>query len=194
MKCPNCGAENPEGVKFCGECGKSLQEGLVCTQCGHTNPPGVKFCHECGSQLTGPVSKEPPVTSKPSTVEPTSFVNDRYQVKKKLGEGGKKKVYLVHDNVLDRDAAFALIKTENLDKDGRKRVTREARAMGKLGDNPHIVSIFDMGEINGQPYIVIPVMGGGDVEGLIEKAPQTTPRPDHLYRQGCLPGTGIRSL
>ena len=171
MKCPNCGAENPEGVKFCGECGKSLQEGLVCTQCGHTNPPGVKFCHECGSQLTGPVSKEPPVTSKPSTVEPTSFVNSRYQVIRKLGEGGKKKVYLVHDNVLDRDAAFALIKTENLDEDGRKRVTREARAMGKLGDNPHIVSIFDMGEINGQPYIVIPVMGGGDVEGLIEKAP-----------------------
>ncbi|MBN2075345.1 MAG: protein kinase [Dehalococcoidales bacterium] len=171
MKCPHCQADNPEGVKYCGECGKSLQDELVCPQCGHPNPIGIKFCHECGCQLTEPVSHEPPATSQPSTAEPTSFVNDRYKVKKKLGEGGKKKVYLVHDKVLDRDVAFALIKTENLDQDARKRVTREAQAMGKLGDNPHIVSIFDMGEINDQPYIVIPLMGGGDVEGLIEKAP-----------------------
>jgi serine/threonine protein kinase/tetratricopeptide (TPR) repeat protein len=171
MKCPHCQADNPEGVKFCGECGKSLQDELVCPQCGHANPSGVKFCHECGCRLTEPVSQEPPAAAKTATAEPTSFVNDRYKVKKKLGEGGKKKVYLVHDKVLDRDVAFALIKTENLDQDARKRVTREAQAMGKLGDNPHIVSIFDMGELNDQPYIVIPLMGGGDVEGLIEKAP-----------------------
>ncbi len=88
-----------------------------------------------------------------------------------LGEGGKKRVYLAHDNVLDRDVVFALIKTEKLDPDGHKRVTREAQAMGKLGDHPNIVSIFDMGENEGQPYIVLPLMSGGDVEGLIEKAP-----------------------
>jgi tetratricopeptide (TPR) repeat protein len=101
---------------------------------------------------------------------PTSFVNGRYQVKKFLGEGGKKKVYLVHDTLIDRDVAFALIKTEKLDNTTRTRVTREARAMGRLGDHPNIITIHDMGEHEGQPYIVIPVMPGGDVEGLIEKA------------------------
>ncbi len=74
--------------------------------------------------------------------------------------------------MLDRDVAFALIKTENLDEDARKRVTREAQAMGKLGDHPNIVTIHDMGEHEGQPYIVLPLMSGGDVEGLIEKAPE----------------------
>jgi len=103
---------------------------------------------------------------------PTSFVNGRYQVKKFLGEGGKKKVYLVHDTLLDRDVAFALIKTEKLDDATRTRVTREARAMGRLGDHPNVVAIYDMGDHEGQPYIVIPVMPGGDVEGLIEKAPE----------------------
>jgi tetratricopeptide (TPR) repeat protein len=103
---------------------------------------------------------------------PTSFANGRYQVKKFLGEGGKKKVYLVHDSLLDRDVAFALIKTEKLDDATRLRVTREAQAMGKLGDHPNIVGIYDMGEEKGQPYIVIPLMPGGDVEGLIEKAPE----------------------
>jgi tetratricopeptide (TPR) repeat protein len=103
---------------------------------------------------------------------PTSFANGRYQVKKFLGEGGKKKVYLVHDTLLDRDVAFALIKTEKLDDATRTRVTREARAMGRLGDHPNIVTIHDMGDHEGQPYIVIPVMPGGDVESLIEKAPE----------------------
>jgi len=68
--------------------------------------------------------------------------------------------------------AFALIKTEQLDDAGRTRVTREARAMGRLGDHPNIVTIHDIGEHEGQPYIVIPVMPGGDVGGLIEKAPE----------------------
>jgi len=36
-----------------------------------------------------------------------------------LGEGGKKRVYLTHNTVLDRDAAFALIKTERLDAEAR---------------------------------------------------------------------------
>jgi tetratricopeptide (TPR) repeat protein len=103
---------------------------------------------------------------------PTSFVNGRYQVKKFLGEGGKKKVYLAHDTVLDRDVAFALIKTEKLDAANRTRITREAQAMGRLGDHPNIVSIFEMGDEKGQPYIVIPFMPGGDVESLIEKAPE----------------------
>jgi tetratricopeptide (TPR) repeat protein len=103
---------------------------------------------------------------------PTSFAGGRYHVKKFLGEGGKKKVYLAHDTLLDRDVAFALIKTEKLDDASRTRVSREARAMGRLGDHPNIVAIYDMGDHEGQPYIVLPVMPGGDVESLIEKAPE----------------------
>src|SRR5207249_2110711 len=105
-----------------------------------------------------------------STEQPTSFANGRYEVKKFLGEGGKKQVYLAHDSLLDRDVAFALIKTEGLDDPGRQRVQREAQAMGRLGAHPHIVSVFDLGDEAGQPYIVTELMGGGDVEGLIEQA------------------------
>ena len=93
-------------------------------------------------------------------------------MKQLLGEGGKKKVYLVHDSTLDRDVAFALIKTEKLDDESRTRITREAQAMGRLGDHPNIVTVYDFGDHEGQPYIVLPVMSGGDVEGLIEKAPE----------------------
>jgi len=93
-------------------------------------------------------------------------------VKRFLGEGGKKKVYLVHDKVLDRDVAFALIKTEKLDDATRLRFGREAQVMGRLGDHANIMAIHDMGEEKGQPYIVLPLMPGGDVESLIERAPE----------------------
>jgi len=88
----------------------------------------------------------------PAAPEPSSFANGRYTVKRFLGEGGKKKVYLAHDASLDRDVAFALIKTEGLDpstSSGQaaiERIKREAQAMGRLGTHPNIVPIFDIGE------------------------------------------------
>ena len=115
-------------------------------------------------------SAPPVLNSVPAdapAAQPTSFANGRYTVTKFLGEGGKKKVYLARDSLLDRDVAFALIKTEGLDEASRVRVQREAQAMGRLGAHPHIVTVFDIGEENGQPYLVLPVLAGGDVEGVI---------------------------
>jgi len=120
----------------------------------------------------GNESKSPPLVSSASSrsVVPTSFGGGRYVVKRFLGEGGKKKVYLAHDTKLDRDIAFALIKTEGLDAAGRTRITHEAMAMGRLGGHPHIVTVLDIGDEGDQPYLVAELMGGGDVEGLIENA------------------------
>ena len=109
MKCPKCQAENREGVKFCEECGAKMES--VCPNCGASIPPDKKFCGECGHSLV----EEAPQPAKPPSPEPTPFVGGRYQVKKFLGEGGKKRVYLAHETKLDRDVAFALLKTEHLD-------------------------------------------------------------------------------
>ncbi|HEY98373.1 MAG TPA: zinc-ribbon domain-containing protein, partial [Dehalococcoidia bacterium] len=117
MKCPNCQDENREGVKFCEHCGAVIE--LVCPSCGAHVPPDRRFCGECGHVLVEgkkSTAKSQPKPKKPSTIQPTSFADGRYQVEKFLGEGGKKKVYLAHDTLLDRDVAFALIKTENLDE------------------------------------------------------------------------------
>ena len=116
------------------------------------------------------VASPSPFAVVPPSEQPTSFANGRYEVKRFLGEGGKKRVYLAQDTLLDREVAFALIKTEGLDEVSRTRITREAQAMGRLGSHPHIVTVFDLGGHEGQPYMVTELMVGGDVEGVIEDA------------------------
>ena len=173
MGCPSCGQENPEGVRFCGECGASLQAAVTCPHCGTSNPQSVKFCHECGQRLAGAAPSTP--TPTPSPAIPASFASGRYQVRRFLGEGGKKRVYLAHDTRLDSDVAIALIKTEGLEKEGLTRIRREAQAMGRLRDHPHIVTVLDIGDEAGQPYIVQEHMEGGSLEEWLQGAEDQRP-------------------
>src|SRR5215471_17799556 len=61
MRCPSCGFANPEGLKFCNECGTALKR--RCVQCGFENAPQAKFCGECGTTL-GAAETPPPAKSR----------------------------------------------------------------------------------------------------------------------------------
>jgi class 3 adenylate cyclase/tetratricopeptide (TPR) repeat protein len=54
MRCPECGHENPEEARFCGECASALAGSVECARCGALNPAGQKFCNACGSTLGEP--------------------------------------------------------------------------------------------------------------------------------------------
>jgi class 3 adenylate cyclase len=49
MRCLSCGAENPEGLKFCNECAAPFKR--RCAKCGFDNVPTAKFCGECAAPL-----------------------------------------------------------------------------------------------------------------------------------------------
>ena len=136
---------------------------------------GMTSPHEIVEQSTDSDARPAREADPGSDDTPTSFASDRYQVSKFLGEGGKKRVYQAHDTLLDREVAFALIKTEGFDQTSKERISREAQAMGRLGVHPNIVAVLDLGqEDDGSPYMVTELMGGGDVEALLEI---TTPEP-----------------
>ncbi|HEU4759168.1 MAG TPA: protein kinase, partial [Dehalococcoidia bacterium] len=168
MKCRACQRDNDDDAAFCSGCGGRLC--LVCPSCNRPSPLDAAFCSSCGAQLAGGDADTRIATPPPSPALPSAFANGRYEVKRFLGEGGRKRVYLAHDIKLDRDVAFAMIKTEGLDADGLTRVRREAQAMGRLGDHPHIVTVFDIGDESGEPYIVSQYMAGGDLAGVLDKA------------------------
>jgi eukaryotic-like serine/threonine-protein kinase len=188
MKCPACAHENFDDASFCGGCGSSLSHNELCPFCGRLGKPGERFCQGCGtSRALGPPDR-PSTSAKPderagaTATLPSSFGAGRYNVRSFLGEGAKKRVFLAHDTKLDRDVAFALIKTDGLDADGLVRVRREAQAMGRLGDHSHIVTVFDAGDEGGAPYIVAQHMAGGSVEDLLATAEQHRLPPEQAMR------------
>jgi len=94
-----------------------------------------------------------------------SFGDGRYQVRRRLGEGGKGIVFLAQDTVLDRGVAIKVIKGEGLDEEGLQRVQREMRTMARLS-HPNIVAIYDVGQEENQHYLVLEYVEGGDLEEL----------------------------
>src|SRR5512133_2408752 len=72
--CADCGAENPTGQKFCGDCGKPLA--AICSSCGSTNSPGQRFCGECGLPLESSATSAPaPPAEVPQAVAERRFVS-----------------------------------------------------------------------------------------------------------------------
>src|SRR6266542_1509400 len=59
MQCTSCGFANPQGLKFCEQCGIQLLR--VCPRCGQPVRPTAKFCGDCGTTLEG---KPVPATSR----------------------------------------------------------------------------------------------------------------------------------
>ena len=72
MQCPECAAENREGVRFCEDCGARLD--LKCPSCGAELIPGKRFCGACGATLGG---GEPARAAAPPEERPAAYREER---------------------------------------------------------------------------------------------------------------------
>ena len=169
MLCVSCGQTNPDDAAFCGRCGASVTVLVSCPACDRKNPSDLNFCPGCGMKLGA--HEEAPAAA-PEGLTTTTLAGGRYEVRSFLGEGGRKRVYRAYDVLLEREVAIAVMKTEGLDEAGLSRLRREAQAMAHLGDNPHIVTVHDIGDDNGRPFIVSQHMKGGAVADLLANAPE----------------------
>ncbi len=92
----------------------------------------------------------------------------RYELKHELGRGGMASVYLAHDPHFKRDVAVKLLPRDLLHEASFKsRFTREAQTIAAL-EHPAIVPVYDFGEEDGQPYLVMRHMPGGSLADRIE--------------------------
>ncbi len=96
---------------------------------------------------------------------------DRYIIKDEIGRGGMSIVYRAFDPQFEREVAIKILPKEFLhDPQYRKRFEREAKTMGAL-EHFSIVPLYDLGEIEGQPYLVFRYMQGGTLADLLRKGP-----------------------
>ncbi len=110
----------------------------------------------------------------------------RYRVERRLGHGGMATVYLARDDELRRPVAVKVL-AENLAGDGsfRERFVREARLAARLS-HPNVVQVFDAGESEGRPYIVMEYVPGETLGALLRERGQLYPdEAVGLGRQAC---------
>lgn len=96
-------------------------------------------------------------------------INDRYEILKSIGEGGMANVYLANDTILDRKVAVKVLRGD-LSSDDKfiRRFQREALSVSNLS-HPNIVEVYDVGEEDGNYYIVMEYIEGKTLKQLLKK-------------------------
>src|SRR5215212_5128711 len=102
---------------------------------------------------------------------------DRYRVTRRIASGGMATVYACEDQVLGRLVAVKVLAPAFAqDSDAVARFQREARAVARVSDHPHVVTIYDIGEHEDSAFIVMEYFAGGTVADRM-RAEEPIPRP-----------------
>ncbi|BCU77083.1 protein kinase [Luteolibacter sp. LG18] len=103
-------------------------------------------------------------------------MDERYEIRGKIGQGGIGAVYRAFDQRMNREVAIKRIIPEGNDADHQdeatKQLTKEAGALAAL-QHPHIVTVYDVGADEDGPYVVMEMLTGKSLDELVEKAPLT---------------------
>ncbi len=107
----------------------------------------------------------------------------RYHIVEQLGYGGMATVYKAYDTRLERDVAIKVIRRQAFSPEVvermLKRFEREAKALAKL-NHPNIVSIYDYGEYEESPYLVMPFIPGKTLKHMLTGQPIPWQQAVHL--------------
>ena len=96
-------------------------------------------------------------------------INDRYEIIKTIGEGGMANVYLANDTILERNVAIKVLRGDlSNDEKFIRRFKREALSVSNLS-HPNIVEVYDVGEEEGNYYIVMEYIDGKTLKQQLQK-------------------------
>src|SRR5262245_49881086 len=115
--------------------------------------------------------------TSPSIIAPVTRLADnawlgQYQLIRELGSGGMGIVFEAEDECLHRRVALKVLRTDlPAPNVARERFLREARAMAAI-ESDHVVTIFNVGEASGRPYMAMQLLDGESLESLLERAPR----------------------
>ena len=103
-------------------------------------------------------------------------MEDRYEIRGKIGQGGLGAVYRGYDTRMKREVAIKRISTSggegDIEEESNRQLIKEAGALASL-QHPHIVTVYDVGSDEDGPYVVMELISGKTLDELIEHAPLT---------------------
>lgn len=117
-----------------------------------------------------------------TAAQPGTVIGERYRLVRRLGEGGFGQVWKAHDSALGVAVAIKQVRLDDSLPDETRaellaRAGREARNSARLRDHPHIVTVYDVVEVEDTPWIVMQLVDGHSLaEELEEQGPLTVDR------------------
>jgi serine/threonine protein kinase/tetratricopeptide (TPR) repeat protein len=163
---------------------------VTCPKCHSENPDTLKFCGECGTQLSqGPKPESAPTETFQALFKELttgSTFAGRYQVIEELGHGGMGRVYKVFDTDIKEKIALKLLRPEiALDKETVERFSNEMKLARKIR-HKNICGMFDLGKAEGTTFITMEFVPGEDLKRFIRKSGQlSTGRAVSIAKQVC---------
>jgi len=163
---------------------------MKCSKCYAENPETVKFCGECGTPLPPPKGQIPMVTETFQTpikeLTTGSTFAGRYQIIEELGHGGMGRVYKVFDTDIKEKVALKLLRPEiALDKETVERFSNELKLARKISQR-NVCRMFDLGKAEGTTFITMEFVPGEDLKKLIRKMGQIgASRAVSIAKQVC---------
>jgi serine/threonine-protein kinase len=107
----------------------------------------------------------------------TEILPPRYRGPKRIGRGGMGDIYRATDDTLGRAVAIKVLAPRYAEDEAiRQRFMREALAAARLSGQPNTVTIFDVGEHNEKPFIVMEYLSGGSLDDKITADGPQPPR------------------
>ncbi|MEM9236374.1 MAG: serine/threonine-protein kinase, partial [Verrucomicrobiota bacterium] len=103
-------------------------------------------------------------------------MQDRYEIRGKLGQGGLGAVYKAYDKTLQREVAIKRISTsedEPHNEEATRQMTQETGALAAL-QHPHIVTIYDVGTDDEGPFVVMELLKGKTIDEIVEETAPLT--------------------
>lgn len=117
----------------------------------------------------------------------TEFIGlsiDNYKIIEQIGQGGMATVYRAHQESIGRDVAIKVLDKSLIEKDPSflDRFIREVKVIASL-QHPHILPIYDYGEYENHPFMVISYITGGTLTDLIEQGPMSLAEIFPIFKQ-----------
>ena len=166
VKCSNCSNDNPQNNRFCGVCGAVLaqasQSSLAETVAMAVQPAPTP---RTSSPRTPPSSD----SADEGRFLPGTLLAERYRIIGLLGRGGMGEVYRATDLVLGQQVALKFLPQETAsDPDVLARFHSEVRIARQVS-HPNVCRVYDIGSLDGQPYISMEYVDGENLAGLLRR-------------------------
>ncbi len=108
----------------------------------------------------------------------------KYRIDKKIGQGGFGEVFRGSDLNLKREVAIKILSDVGYEETFKRRFLRESEMMAKLM-HPNIVTVFDFGEFERRPYLVLELVHGPSLLEMVQKTQLTVGQVIRLALQVC---------